>query len=294
MACRSAPSRREKGRATSLSVLLVLWIAWMAAMAGCAPQRAPLPPQVSSPSGPISQFQTRLDGAAEAAGQRVGAAILRLSGLGQEGPVVAVARNGSVSEGAVQRFASAMGRRGVRLTAPGEFLTTLVESQDLLQSPIFAPAPRAPLAQADILAIITARVQGDSMVVEAAALSLRSQEWPGQALQPGEELPGSRFRQVVRLPGLRPLVGRGYCNRSLPHDRWRYTAERAAMLDAQGAALLAAGGLHAGVSLEGDGRLERDVTTLSGRRPVAPATVAAVSFDPGRCEAQVLLLVPGQ
>ena len=158
-------------------------------------------------------------------------------------PPVAVAHTKAVSPELVDAVRDVFSGAGGRQTVSGAWLEVILETQSSQQSGAYTPAPREGLEQADlVLAIDEAQAASGLTHVRGALLTLRA-GGPEQEYGAGEIVPGSNTSVYVRAPDTAGLVvrGEGYCNRDFPSDRWRYSAFKAAEVDAAAALARATG-----------------------------------------------------
>ena len=252
---------------------------------------------MAAPPAPDGSFERPYPQPRQAAASvvaEVQSALARYRGAA-EPPLVAVAYTETVSPDVIEAVRDVLSSTGMRQTASGAWLEVLVQIQNRMQSGAYTPAPRAALAQADfVLAIDEIQAAPGLALMRAAVLTLSAggvDRWRGA----GEIVPGSAVSAYVGTavaPGTIGLKvkGTGYCNRSLPSERWRYSALRAAELDAQAAWLRARGGetvrASSGTAFR---RLEANRVTAEVHGDPTPARVVSTYFDPSSCRAVVAL-----
>ena len=207
-------------------------------------------------------------------------------------PPVAVAHTKAVSPELVDAVRDVFSGAGERQTASGAWLEVILETQNSQQSGAYTPAPRAGLEQADlVLAIDEAQAASGLTLVRGALLTLRA-GGPEQEYGAGEIVPGSNTSVYVRAPDTAGLVvrGEGYCNRDFPSDRWRYSAVKAAEIDAAAALARARHGATVQESgSAGGGGLEAHRTETRTEGELRSVVVVSRHFDPSSCRAVVTL-----
>ena len=216
-----------------------------------------------------------------------------LAGLkgGEGSPVAAIlAVEGPVPDTVVTAVAQALDRAGIEQVMAGDLLALTVRSQDLLQSSAFMPEERALLRQADVMVALTGKVNGVHLLLQARAVTLRPLEYKGRWLDAGEAVPGSHVSLPVSYNGARLSAGTGFCNKKLPRNRWRYSALRAAVLNAQAAFLYSMGAeIGSSARITPEGTLAGDSIEYRSLSPAPQGRIVGSWFDPVTCSASVLV-----
>ena len=207
-------------------------------------------------------------------------------------PPVAVAHTKAVSPELVDAVRDVFSGAGGRQTASGAWLEVLLEAQNQQQSGAYPPAPRAGLEPANLVLAIDEAQAGVGLThVRGALLTLRAGGLE-QEYGAGEIVPGSAASVYVQAPGPAGLVvrGEGYCNRDFPSDRWRYSAMKAAEVDAAAALVRAREGATVRESSRTvDGRLREHRTETRTEGHLPGVVVKSSHFDPSSCRAVVTL-----
>ena len=282
-ACLVGPRRGLAGRIVFIGVMAVL------VGAGADSMAAP-----AEPDGSRERPYPRLGEAAE---RVVATARNALDQYwdGVEEPRLAVAATESVSPDVIEAVQVAMSGAGERQTAGGSWLEVITNVQNTTQGIIYEPAPRAELVQPDlVLAIDETHAGPDLRLVRGALLTLRAEgsEWSGA----GEVVPDSSTSVYVGKapePGAADWLtasGTGYCNRKISQDRWRYTAMRAAEVNARAALARARCGETVEGSHTSQGQQLTDDTQSAKVECTLSATwVMSEHFDASSCRAVVTM-----
>ena len=208
-------------------------------------------------------------------------------------PLVTVAHTRAVSPELVDAVRDVFSGAGERQSASGAWLEVILETQNSQQSGAYTPAPRAGLEQADlVLALDEAQAASGLTHVRGALLTLRASGLSEQEYGAGEIVPGSATSVYVQAPDSVGLVvrGEGYCNRSFPSGRWRYSAFKAAEVDAAAALARAREGATVRESSSvGGGRLEEHSAQTTAEGFLPSVVVVSKHFDPSSCRAVVTL-----
>ena len=208
-------------------------------------------------------------------------------------PLVTVAHTRAVSPELVDAVRDVFSGAGERQSASGAWLEVILETQNSQQSGAYTPAPRAGLEQADlVLALDEAQAASGLTHVRGALLTLRASGLSEQEYGAGEIVPGSATSVYVQVPDSVGLVvrGEGYCNRSFPSGRWRYSAVKAAEVDAAAALARAREGATVRESSSaGGGRLEEHSAQTTAEGFLPSVVVVSKHFDPSSCRAVVTL-----
>ena len=212
-------------------------------------------------------------------------------------PPVAVAHTKAVSPELVDAVRDVFSGAGERQTVSGAWLEVILETQSSQQSGAYTPAPREGLEQADLVLAIDEAQAGIGLThVRGALLTLRA-GGPEQEYGAGEIVPGSNTSVYVRAPDTAGLVvrGEGYCNRDFPSDRWRYSAFKAAEVDAAAALARARHGatVRESGSVSGGSSLEAHRTETRTEGVLRSVVVESRHFDPSSCRAVVTLTDTG-
>ena len=208
-------------------------------------------------------------------------------------PLVSVAHTKAVSPELVDAVRDVFSGAGERQSASGAWLEVLLETQNSQQSGAYVPAPRAGLEPADlVLALDEAQAASGLTQVRGALLTLRASGLSEQEHGAGEIVPGSATSVYVQAPDSVGLVvrGEGYCNRSFPSGRWRYSAVKAAEVDAAAALARAREGATVRESSSAvGGHLEEQRTQTTAEGFLPSVVVVSKHFDPSSCRAVVTL-----
>ena len=211
-------------------------------------------------------------------------------------PPVAVAHTKAVSPELVDAVRDVFSGAGERQTVSGAWLEVILETQSSQQSGAYTPTPRAGLEQADlVLAIDEAQAASGLTHVRGALLTLRA-GGTEREYGAGEIVPGSNTSVYVRAPDTAGLVvrGEGYCNRDFPSERWRYSAFKAAEVDAAAALARARHGATVRESGSAGGAgLEAHRAETRTEGVLRSAVVESRHFDPSSCRAVVTLTDTG-
>lgn len=248
----------------------------------------------AEPDGSIERPYPDLRQAAVKVVETARSALANRAGSSGTPPPVAVAHTRAVSPELVDAVRDVFSGAGGRQTATGAWLEVILKIQNQQQSGAYPPDPRAGLEPADfVLAIDEAQAGVGLTHVRGALLTLRA----GGGLEEeeygaGEIVRGSAASVYVQAPGPPGLVvrGEGYCNRDFASEKWRYSAERAAEVDAAAALVRARKGATVRESSRtGDGRLREHRTETRTEGNLPGVVVVSRHFDPSICRAVVTL-----
>ncbi len=240
-----------------------------------------------------SGLSNALSSAAQQATQNV---LLSLHGAvlkNGEKPVVMIGRSGALPDWLVWEVSEAVDKAGFRQAARGEFLTMTIKAQSQLQEIIYEPRERALLKGAEVIIAMNGEVNGSGLLLKAGAVALRPLSVNDGVVEPGELVPGSSVSIQVLFPGGTLVTGTGFCNKELATSQWRYSAERAALLNAQAERLYMEGGSV--TARAGVGELPvlgMDVVTARSQGARRGWLILGKSFQPKECSAKILVWFP--
>lgn len=216
----------------------------------------------------------------------------------EEGLVVTVAHTSGVSPAVVAAVGVELGKRDARQAVKGHWLHELDKQQTREQSVMYQPSPREALQPAHVvLALNQSRVDSDTYRIDAVLMSMTDIIGErGVRYRAGEVIPQSSIAvhwQTVDVKDPRiSAKGTGFCNRKIDQSRWRYTAERAAELDARSNLMTRLQQAQVERVSEREGKvLSRESANLSVRGSLPPTQLLGVEFDAEQCRAEARVAV---
>ncbi|MES9902665.1 MAG: hypothetical protein ABW168_08270 [Sedimenticola sp.] len=213
-------------------------------------------------------------------------------------PVWVVEGSVRVSSSTLAAVSLALTHQGERQVAEGEWLKMLEKRQSDNQSALYQLRPRAHLQSPDIMLALDRRAvkpgRSELHAVVIAITALENER--GVQLQAGERIPVVAVSQLFDthegdtelLGNGVVVVGIGFCNERLPQNRFRYSAEEAAKLDARTQLLeLTEAARLSRVRQSQDGVLEDDHGSFMLRGHMKGFRVLETLFDMENCRAVV-------